>query len=66
LANAAGALVLPFPNYACFEPHLPNGDYAFLHFIGTYRYNSGLYRQRTIEFISRYRQNDDLSGAANL
>ena len=37
LANAPGAAVLPFPRYACFEPHLKSADFAFLHFIGTYR-----------------------------
>jgi hypothetical protein len=54
LANAPGATVLPFPRYACFEPHLTEGDHAFLHFIGTYRYQRGMYRRRAAEFISRY------------
>jgi len=54
LANAEGAAVLPFPRYACFEPHLKHGDHAFLHFIGAYRYNDGVYRRRAAEFISRY------------
>jgi hypothetical protein len=54
LANAPGAAVLPFPRYACFEPHLKHGDHAFLHFIGAYRYNDGVYRRRAAEFISRY------------
>jgi hypothetical protein len=56
LANAPGATVLPFPRYACFEPHLKHDNPAFLHFIGTYRYNDGLYRRRAAEFISRYNQ----------
>jgi len=54
LANAPGAIVLPFPRYACFEPHLRRGEHAFLHFIGTYRYNDGAYRRRAAEFIRRY------------
>jgi hypothetical protein len=54
LANAPGAAVLPFPRYATFEPHLPPGDHAFLHYIGEYRYNNGVYRQQAGEFISRY------------
>jgi hypothetical protein len=53
LANTPGATVLPFPRYACFEPHLRPGDHAFLHFIGAYRYNDGVYRRRAAEFISR-------------
>jgi len=54
LANAPGAAVLPFPRYATFEPHLPPGEYAFLHYIGEYRYNGGVYRRRAGEFISQY------------
>lgn len=54
LANAPGAAVLPFPRYACFEPHLEHSDHAFLHFIGAYRYNDGIYRRKAAEFISRY------------
>jgi hypothetical protein len=54
LANAPEATVLPFPRYACFEPHLEPGDHAFLHFIGAYRYDGGVYRRRVAEFISRY------------
>jgi hypothetical protein len=54
LANAPDATVLPFPRYACFEPHLALGDHAFLHFLGAYRYNGGVYRRHAAEFISRY------------
>ena len=54
LANSPDATVLPFPKYACFEPHLPKGDHALLHFIGSYRYNDGVYRQRAAQFISCY------------
>jgi hypothetical protein len=54
LANAPEGIVLPFPRYACFEPHLKCHDHAFLHFIGTYRYDEGVYLRRAAEFISRY------------
>jgi hypothetical protein len=54
LANAPGARVLPFPRYACFEPHLLASDYAFLHFLGPYRYQRKEYEQRAAEFISCY------------
>lgn len=53
LANAPDAVVLPFPKYATFEPHLVPGEYAFLHFIGEYRYNGGVYRKRAAEFIDQ-------------
>jgi hypothetical protein len=56
LANAPGAAVLPFPRYACFEPHLPPGERALLHFIGTYRYNRGEYRRQSAKFIDRYQR----------
>lgn len=46
LANAPHAEVLPFPRYACFEPNLPVGERAFLHFIGTHRYERGEYRRQ--------------------
>jgi hypothetical protein len=54
LANAPDPLVLPFPKYACFEPHLEYGDHAFLHFLGAYRYDGGVYRRWAAEAIARY------------
>lgn len=54
LANAPGAVVLPFDRYACFEPHVMPGDRPFLHFIGTYRYGNGLYRRRARQFVRQY------------
>ncbi len=61
LANAPAVTVLPFPKYATFEPHLPLGEYAFLHHIGTYRYDGGVYRNRAAEFIRRYRHDQTRS-----
>jgi hypothetical protein len=55
LANAPGAVVLPFERYACFEPHIAPGNRPFLHFIGTFRYGDGLYRQRARQFLRQYR-----------
>lgn len=54
LANAPGATVLPFPRYACFEPGLRTDEHALLHFIGTYRYDDGVYRRRAVDFIDCY------------
>lgn len=45
IANAPDALVLPFDRYACFEPWVDPKTRAFLHFIGTYRYDSGVYER---------------------
>jgi hypothetical protein len=54
LANASDPVVLPYPRYATFEPHLPPGEHAFLHYIGECRYNYGVYRKQAGKFISRY------------
>jgi hypothetical protein len=55
LANAPNAIVLPFERYACFEPHIASvGSRPFLHFIGTYRYGDGVYRQRARSFLREY------------
>lgn len=54
LANAPDAIVLPFSRYACFEPHLPPGERPFLHFIGSYRFNDGVYRKQAQTFLSQY------------
>jgi hypothetical protein len=57
IANAPGAIVLPFSRYASFEPHVPPGDRPFLHFIGTYRYGGGVYRERARQFLRKYKSN---------
>jgi hypothetical protein len=54
IANAPGAVVLPFSRYACFEPHLPPGERPFLHFIGSYRFHHGLYRRQAQAFLKMY------------
>lgn len=45
VANAPAATVLPYPRYAHFEPDLDIDECVFLHFIGTYRFRNGTYRQ---------------------
>jgi hypothetical protein len=54
VANSLGAAVLPFPRYACFQPGLKADEPAVLHFIGTYRYDRGVYRRRAAEFIDHH------------
>jgi hypothetical protein len=54
LANAPNAEVLPFDRYACFEPHISPSERPFLHFIGTYRFNDGVYRKRARHFLGEY------------
>lgn len=38
VANSKRAIVLPFPKYANFVPHIERGTSSFFHFIGSYRY----------------------------
>lgn len=54
LANSPSAVVLPFSRYACFEPHLPPGERSFLHYIGTYRFDHGVYQRKAQDFLMNY------------
>ena len=55
LANAKGAVVLPFARYACYEPPMSVGDRPFLHFIGSYRFMHGLYKARVKKLLRQWR-----------
>lgn len=52
LANAPRAIVLRYPRYACVEPGTVVKDSAFLHFIGSYRYETSLYRRSALSLLS--------------
>jgi len=43
IANSPGAMVLPYPEYSCFDPQIDPRRAHFLHFIGTYRFAGGTY-----------------------
>jgi hypothetical protein len=43
VANSPGAQVLPYPKYACFDLRMDPQASAFLHFIGTHRFDRGVY-----------------------
>jgi hypothetical protein len=43
IANAPGARVLPWPDYANFQPARPAERARFLHFLGAVRYEKGCY-----------------------
>lgn len=45
LANAVSATVLPTEKYVCFWGNATSDDVRFLHFIGTHRYDGGVYRK---------------------
>lgn len=43
VANSPDAQVLPYPKYACFDLRMDPQASAFLHFIGTHRFDRGVY-----------------------
>lgn len=45
VANSQDAMVLPWPKYACFTPDIPYENSTFLHFIGSNRFDGGVYAQ---------------------
>ena len=52
VANSPDAAVLPYPKYACYDPNVDASKCAFLHFIGTHRYQGGVYAKLAKEVIS--------------
>lgn len=55
VANMPGAVVLPQPDYACFQGTGDGGDSVFLHFYGTYRYAGGAYGAATRRALTAIR-----------
>lgn len=54
IANSANPIVLPWPKYASFDPAtVPYEQSAFLHFIGSHRYEGNVYLRKAREFITR-------------
>jgi hypothetical protein len=43
VANTPGAIVLPYPKYANFDPEVLHPDGSFLHFLGSHRYLDDYY-----------------------
>jgi hypothetical protein len=52
ISNSNGATVLPHPKYALFEFVGDPKESAFLHFIGTHRYDGGVYTRESLSAIS--------------
>jgi hypothetical protein len=55
IANSPGGVVLPYPAYASFPPNGPPGEAKLLHFIGTYRFDGGVFAQRGCQVIASLR-----------
>jgi len=53
IANSPQATVLPYPKYANFTPELLWRESIFLHFIGTYRFQKGVYIKKAREVASQ-------------
>ncbi len=51
IANSPGGVVLPHPAYASFAPGVAAQDAKLLHFIGTYRFDGGIFAQRGRDVI---------------
>jgi hypothetical protein len=51
VANAAGGEVLPWPAYACFYPSVSGEESKLLHFIGTWRFERGVYAAKGRQVI---------------
>lgn len=51
IANSDGARVLPYPKYACFDLDMDPEQAVFLHFIGTNRFDRGVYAKKSRAFI---------------
>jgi len=47
IANTPGAVVLPYPAYACHDPGIDAASANFLHFIGPHRFAGGVYAARS-------------------
>jgi hypothetical protein len=56
VANSPNARVLPYPKYANFWPGLKREESAFLHFIGTYRYNDDYFVTKAQQVIGELRK----------
>jgi hypothetical protein len=52
IANSADPLLLPYDRYLNYWNEAPGPDARFLHFVGTHRYSTSEYRDRTREAIA--------------
>ena len=51
VANSPNAFILPYPKYANFAPGTPHPENAFMHFIGSCRYDDDFFIRRGQEVI---------------
>lgn len=53
IANEPSPVVLPQPKYSCFDPERSVRNEVFVHFIGTYRHDGGVYARESRAVIRR-------------
>ncbi|MCG8358423.1 MAG: hypothetical protein MI920_22895 [Kiloniellales bacterium] len=53
VANSPDARVLPYPRYANYDLDMDPEAAVFLHFIGSFRYDRGVYRQESRRVVER-------------
>lgn len=53
VSNSPSAMVLPHPKYSCFDLRMDPAQAAFLHFIGTNRFDAGVYAREARKLIDR-------------
>lgn len=58
VANAPGGLVLPWPTYACLHPNLDPAKANLLHFVGSWRFDRGIYAGKAKQVIRQLRAID--------
>ncbi len=52
VCNSPGGMVLPWPKYCCFYPDVVPDEAVMLHFIGTHRFNDGVYLRKARRVVA--------------
>ena len=53
VANSPRASVLPYPQHANFTPGIPYEQSVLLHFFGSYRFQGGVYLEKTAKVVKK-------------
>jgi len=61
IANSPQSHVLAYPTYANFTPEIPYEESKFLHFIGTNRFDKGIYVRKARRIVENLKSSNPLS-----
>jgi len=64
VANSPDAIALPWPKYCCFFPKVEVADAAMIHFIGTWRFQRGVYLRKSRAAIAQLLSEGSGAGAS--